>query len=38
MKYFEDIVLGEYIPVGSHTFKAAEIKASAARFIHSPFI
>ena len=37
MKYFEDIVLGEHIPVGSHTFKADEIKAFAARFDPQPF-
>ena len=37
MKYFEDIVVGEHIPVGSHTFKAEEIKAFAARFDPQPF-
>src|SRR5690349_21805547 len=37
MKYFEDIVVGERMPVGSHTFKADEIKAFAARFDPQPF-
>ncbi len=37
MKYFEDIAVGEQIPVGSHTFKADEIKAFAARFDPQPF-
>jgi acyl dehydratase len=37
MKYFEDIVVGERVPVGSHTFKADEIKAFAARFDPQPF-
>jgi len=37
VKYFEDIALGEHIPVGSHTFKADEIKAFAARFDPQPF-
>lgn len=37
MKYFEDIVLGERMPVGAHTFKADEIKAFAARFDPQPF-
>jgi len=37
VKYFEDIALGERMPVGSHTFKADEIKAFAARFDPQPF-
>jgi acyl dehydratase len=37
MKYFEDIVVGERMPVGSHTFRADEIKAFAARFDPQPF-
>jgi len=37
VKYFEDIVVGERMPVGSHTFKADEIKAFAARFDPQPF-
>src|SRR5512135_1976091 len=37
MKYFEDIAIGERIPVGSHTFKADEIKTFAARFDPQPF-
>ena len=37
MKYFEDIAVGERIAVGSHTFKADEIKAFAARFDPQPF-
>jgi acyl dehydratase len=37
VKYFEDIALGERIQVGSHTFKAEEIKAFAARFDPQPF-
>lgn len=37
MKYFEDIVVGERVAVGSHTFKADEIKAFAARFDPQPF-
>jgi acyl dehydratase len=37
VKYFEDIVLGERMPVGAHTFKADEIKAFAARFDPQPF-
>ena len=37
MKYFEDIAVGERIAIGRHTFKAAEIKAFAARFDPQPF-
>ena len=37
MKYFEDIALGDRMPVGAHTFKADEIKAFAARFDPQPF-
>ncbi|HKS86570.1 MAG TPA: MaoC family dehydratase [Pseudolabrys sp.] len=37
MKFFEDIVVGERVPVGRHTFKADEIKAFAARFDPQPF-
>ena len=37
MKYFEDVQLGERIGVGSHTFKADEIKAFATRFDPQPF-
>jgi acyl dehydratase len=37
VKYFEDIVLGERMAVGSHTFRADEIKAFAARFDPQPF-
>jgi acyl dehydratase len=37
VKYFEDIALGERVPVGSHTFKTDEIKAFAARFDPQPF-
>jgi acyl dehydratase len=37
VKYFEDIALGERMPVGAHTFKADEIKAFAARFDPQPF-
>jgi acyl dehydratase len=32
MKYFEDIQVGDIIPVGRHTFTADEIKAFAQRF------
>jgi acyl dehydratase len=37
VKYFEDIALGDRMPVGAHTFKADEIKAFAARFDPQPF-
>lgn len=37
MKYFEDIALGDRMPVGAHTFKADEIKAFAAQFDPQPF-
>ena len=37
MKYFEDMALGDRMPVGAHTFKADEIKAFAARFDPQPF-
>lgn len=32
MKYFEDIQVGEIMPLGRHTFTADEIKAFAHRF------
>jgi acyl dehydratase len=32
MKYFEDIRVGDIVPVGRHTFTADEIKAFATRF------
>ncbi len=37
MKYFEDIQVGERMPLGRHTFTAAEIKAFAHRFDPQPF-
>ena len=37
MKYFEDIVVGERTAVGSHTFRADEIKAFATNFDPQPF-
>jgi acyl dehydratase len=37
MKYFEDIQVGDVIPVGRHTFTADEIKAFARRFDPQPF-
>lgn len=37
MKYFEDIAVGERVAVGTHTFKADEIKAFATRFDPQPF-
>lgn len=37
MKYFEDIAVGERTTVGSHTFRADEIKAFAANFDPQPF-
>lgn len=37
MKYFEDIVVGERIAIGRHTFTADEIKAFATRFDPQPF-
>ena len=37
MKYFEDIQVGETMPLGRHTFTADEIKAFAHRFDPQPF-
>jgi acyl dehydratase len=37
VKYFEDIAVGERMPMGRHTFKADEIKAFASRFDPQPF-
>jgi acyl dehydratase len=37
MKYFEDIAVGERIAVGSHTFRADEIKTFATNFDPQPF-
>ena len=37
MKYFEDILVGERTAVGSHTFRADEIKAFATNFDPQPF-
>jgi acyl dehydratase len=37
MKFFEDIAVGEHIPVGRHTFGADEIKVFATRFDPQPF-
>ena len=37
MKYFEDVQVGETIPLGRHTFTAEEIKAFAQRFDPQPF-
>jgi len=37
MKYFEDIVVGERMAVGFHTFRADEIKAFATNFDPQPF-
>ncbi len=37
MKYFEDIQVGEIMPLGRHTFTADEIKAFAHRFDPQPF-
>ena len=37
MKYFEDIQVGEVMPLGHHTFTADEIKAFAQRFDPQPF-
>lgn len=37
MKYFEDIQVGEVIPLGRHTFTVEEIKAFAHRFDPQPF-
>ena len=36
MKYFEDIAVGERIAVGSHTFRADEIKTFATNFDPQP--
>jgi acyl dehydratase len=37
VKYFEDIQVGETMPLGRHTFTADEIKAFAHRFDPQPF-
>jgi acyl dehydratase len=37
MKYFENIAVGERIAVGSHTFRADEIKTFATNFDPQPF-
>jgi acyl dehydratase len=37
MKFFEDILVGETVEVGRHTFTAEDIKAFAARFDPQPF-
>jgi acyl dehydratase len=37
VKYFEDIQVGEIIPLGRHTFTAEEIKSFAHRFDPQPF-
>jgi acyl dehydratase len=37
MKFFEDIKVGDVLPVGRHTFNADEIKAFAQRFDPQPF-
>jgi acyl dehydratase len=37
MKFLEDIVVGEHIELGSHTFMADDIKSFARRFDPQPF-
>lgn len=37
MKYFEDLQVGETMPLGRHTFTVDEIKAFAHRFDPQPF-
>jgi acyl dehydratase len=37
MKFFEDIKVGDVLPIGRHTFNADEIKAFAQRFDPQPF-
>lgn len=37
MRYFEDIVVGTRIELGSHTFEAEEIKAFARKYDPQPF-
>ena len=37
MKFFEDIVVGERMELGQHTFTAESIKAFARQFDPQPF-
>ena len=37
MKFFEDIVIGEQVSLGSHTFMADDIKTFARRYDPQPF-
>ena len=37
MRFFEDIKVGDILPIGRHTFNAEEIKAFAQRFDPQPF-
>lgn len=37
MRFFEDVIVGEIVEIGRHTFSAEEIKSFAARFDPQPF-